>query len=148
MKTGTMRRLSVVFFGGGLLLLALSFLPRTADQRELPDTASDTAAEAAKPETAEAQTPAATTELSPEQLASEGAALFQAKGCLTCHRHDAFDNIEFSTEIGPNLTFYQPDPDFVRDWLRDPAAIRPNTAMPDLNLSGEEIEALVAFLEE
>lgn len=135
MKAGMMRRLSVVLLGGGLLLFALSFLPRTAEEREIPETAAE-------------QLPAATVETSPEQLASEGAALFQAKGCLTCHRHDAFSNIEFSTEIGPNLTYYEPDPEFVRDWLRDPAAIRPNTAMPNLNLSEEEIEALVVFLEE
>jgi len=34
----------------------------------------------------------------------------------------------------------------VRSWLKDPRAIRPNTAMPDLGLRQEEIEALLAFL--
>jgi cytochrome c2 len=138
MKAGTMRRLSVILLGGGLLLLVLSFLPRTAEEQETPEAV----------ETAEQQTPAAITEPSHEQLASEGAALFQAKGCPTCHQHDAVSNPDFSTQIGPDLTNYEPDPDFVRAWLRNPPAIRPTTAMPNLNLSEEEIEALVAFLEE
>jgi cytochrome c1 len=144
MKAGTMRRLSVVLLGGGLLLLALSFLPRTAEEPEILETAG----QGETPETADKQPPAATAESSPKQLASQGVALFQAKGCPTCHRHDAVGNADFSTEIGPDLTDYQPDPEFVREWLRDPAAIRPDTFMPNLNLSEEEIEALVAFLEE
>jgi cytochrome c oxidase subunit 2 len=38
------------------------------------------------------------------------------------------------------------DPDFLRSWLKDPAAVRPGTQMPKLRLSAEEIEALIAFL--
>jgi hypothetical protein len=47
----------------------------------------------------------------------------------------------------PDLTRYQPNPDFVRRWLREPQAVRPGTIMPDLNLSEDEIEALLAFLQ-
>jgi hypothetical protein len=46
----------------------------------------------------------------------------------------------------PDLTHYQGNPDFLRQWLRHPRAIRPNTFMPNLDLSEAEIEALVAFL--
>jgi hypothetical protein len=37
-------------------------------------------------------------------------------------------------------------PDFLRSWLKDPRAVRPNTQMPDLGLKQAEIEALIAFL--
>lgn len=77
--------------------------------------------------------------------ASYGRALFVAKGCAGCHRHAAVD-VAWSTGMGPNLTNYEPAPDFVRAWLRDPQAIRPETMMPNLELSDEEIDALIAFL--
>jgi cytochrome c1 len=34
----------------------------------------------------------------------------------------------------------------VRVWLKDPPALKPDTQMPNLGLSSEEIEALIAFL--
>ncbi|MFZ0548890.1 MAG: c-type cytochrome [Candidatus Promineifilaceae bacterium] len=136
MQAGTMRRLSMILFGGGMLLLLVSFLPGMTARQEIPATP-----------TQQIPTPTATTELSQEQLVSEGAALFVAKGCVICHRNDAVRTPDFSAQIGPNLTHYQPDPDFVRAWLHDPASIRPDTEMPNLNLSDEEIEALLAFLE-
>jgi mono/diheme cytochrome c family protein len=77
-----------------------------------------------------------------------GADLFQSKGCIACHQHDAIAVVEEGGHIGPNLSHYQPDPPFVRAWLRDPAAVRPETQMPNLGLNDEEIEALLAFLTE
>ena len=90
--------------------------------------------------------------------AALGRALFQAKGCTTCHRHNgvkvarveayAGADLDLGTVMGaPDLTHYRPDPAFVRRWLRDPSAVRPETAMPNLRLSDDEIEALLAFLE-
>ena len=90
----------------------------------------------------------------------DGRALFLSLGCTTCHRHDglglSYEGLDASTgQTGgqlvrsfgaPDLTNYQPNPDFVRRWLRDPEAIRPDTAMPNFHLSEEEIEALIAFL--
>lgn len=135
MLAGKLRRLSVLLLAGGFVFLLLSFLPQPAGEQE--------------PATIQIERPALViTEVSLEKPPIDGAALFQAKGCPACHRHDALSNTGISTEIGPDLTGYQPDPDFVRAWLRDPAAIRPDTAMPNLNLSEDEIEALVAFLEE
>jgi len=78
--------------------------------------------------------------------AEQGRALFLAKGCTTCHTHAAAGDPLGKASFGPNLSFYQPDPDFVRGWLRDPAAIKPGTQMPNLALSDEEIDALIAFL--
>ena len=74
-----------------------------------------------------------------------GRALFQAKGCNSCHLHaKAFD--DWSTESGPNLTNYAAAPEYLRIWLKNPIAIKPKTFMPNLGLKEEEIHALVAFL--
>jgi cytochrome c2 len=78
-----------------------------------------------------------------------GKLLFTAKGCADCHMHAAVATRAgaWTTNIGPNLTGYQPDPAFVRRWLHDPRAVRPTTQMPNLNLSDSEIDALIAFLQ-
>jgi cytochrome c2 len=34
----------------------------------------------------------------------------------------------------------------LRKWLKDPAAMKPSTQMPNLGLSDEDIEDLIAFL--
>jgi cytochrome c1 len=57
-------------------------------------------------------------------------------------------DLDLGTVMGaPDLTHYRPNPAFVRQWLRDPSAVRPGTDMPNLRLSDEEIEALLAFLQ-
>lgn len=81
--------------------------------------------------------------IAPEKM---GEALFVAKGCVTCHRHDGITITESMAQIGPDLTHYQGNPDFLRQWLSDPRAIRPQTFMPNLELSDAEIETLAAFL--
>jgi len=107
--------------------------------------------------------PPATTAVSPpatpgQTPAEMGQALFQAKGCTSCHRHDGVGVARVAAGgaagapalagLGaPDLTHYQPEPDFVRRWLRDPRAVRPGTAMPNLRLSDADIEALLAFLQ-
>jgi cytochrome c2 len=78
--------------------------------------------------------------------AEVGAALFVAKGCITCHQHGGISGARSLVSVGPNLTHYRPDPEFVHSWLKDPAAIKPGTAMPNLELAKDEIEALIAFL--
>jgi len=111
------------------------------------------AASAASPATT-AVSPLATPSPTPAEV---GRALFQAKGCTSCHRHDgvgiarvagsAADAPALAGLGAPDLTHYQPDPDFVRRWLHDPRAVRPDTAMPNLRLSDADIEALLAFLQ-
>lgn len=97
----------------------------------------------ATPEAALAERETAMPAIAPEAM---GEALFVAKGCVTCHRHDGVAASRESIGIGPTLTAYQGDPDFLRQWLRNPRAVRPNTFMPNLGLSDAEIETLVAFL--
>lgn len=71
-----------------------------------------------------------------------GQALFVAKGCIMCHRHDAVMILE-SPQIGPNLTHYAGSPEYLRSWLADPLASKPESKMPNLQLNAEEIEALI-----
>jgi cytochrome c2 len=82
--------------------------------------------------------------------AAYGLALFNAKGCASCHQHAAVAGSgQFSggpAGTAPVLTNYPGDPAYLRAWLRDPKAIKPATGMPTLGLSEPEIDALVAFL--
>ena len=48
--------------------------------------------------------------------------------------------------IFPDLTTYRWSADYLRTWLKDPAAVKPGTDMPNLGLKRDEIEALIAFL--
>lgn len=80
-----------------------------------------------------------------EELVAYGKALFQAKGCVTCHVHEAMAG-QLSVSVGPELSNYLVIPEYVSVWLRNPKAIKPETAMPTLPLNDAEIEALVAFL--
>ena len=79
-----------------------------------------------------------------------GQKLFIAKGCVVCHRHDAVAEvkrqIDFNFDEAPNLTKFSADPDYLAKWLDDPAAVKPETYMPKLNLSDDEVGALVAFM--
>lgn len=77
--------------------------------------------------------------------AAYGKALFVAKGCMTCHLHRMVNN-NFSVQIGPDLSNYKVIPEYVSLWLKDPQSIKPQTQMPQLNLSTAEIDALIAFL--
>ncbi|MEZ4712264.1 MAG: cytochrome c [Caldilineaceae bacterium] len=80
-----------------------------------------------------------------EQVAL-GKVLFQAKGCTACHVHDQAPNPS-SSSLGPDLSHYAGQPEFLRRWLANPQAIKPATKMPNLQLSAAEIDALVQFLE-
>lgn len=106
--------------------------------------------------------PAAQPTAAPTPTAAErGRTLFTIKGCATCHRHDGLTAARLTQDgmvvpvsqsaVGvdgaPDLTHYQPDPEFIRTWLKDPQALRPGTRMPNLRLKKTEIEVLLAFLQ-
>ncbi len=83
----------------------------------------------------------------PDDPAARGAALFVAKGCIVCHTNSrAGANSLVSLNVGPDLSRYGNTPEYLRVWLSDPAVLKPGTRMPDLDLSDEEIEALITFL--
>jgi cytochrome c2 len=125
-----MLKLSFAIAALGLALLALSALPGRA----------------ATPVAAVAPT-AAPAPIAMTADVAYGRALFSAKGCVTCHHHGA---IPGSGQLGgsdvPDLTNYTVNVDFLRTWLKDPRAIKPNTWMPNLELKKDEIEALIVFL--
>jgi cytochrome c2 len=76
-----------------------------------------------------------------------GEKLFIAKGCGTCHNNGRVTNDgNILIGMGPDMTKYQANPDYLRSWLKDPLSIKPNTKMPDLGLKKDEIEALIVFL--
>ena len=81
--------------------------------------------------------------------AALGKELFVAKGCVMCHTHALVKNDQGTFWIGeqpPDLTNVKLNADYLRQWLKDPSALKPNTAMPTLGLKSDEIEALIAFL--
>jgi cytochrome c2 len=129
-----MMKLSVVLATIGLALLLLSALPVSS---AIP------AAQAPSLTVAPTAAPSAALQAD----IAYGRALFSAKGCATCHRHAAVSSSGFGPESGiPDLTTYRWSVDYLRTWLKDPAAIKPATDMPNLGLKRDEIEALIAFL--
>jgi len=116
-----MLRTSAVLGLAGAVLLALSFMPVVPQANDPP----------------------------PITPAAQGKAVFQAKGCASCHVHQAVANSrDFGYNAGPDLSTYRADPAYLQRWLRDPQAIKPNTSMPNLHLNDDEITALIAFLSE
>jgi cytochrome c oxidase subunit 2 len=98
----------------------------------------------------------------PTGLAAEGEELFKSgqfpggPACASCHSAD-------STEItapnaGPNLTHFASRRTFAAGvfenneanlsaWLAGPADVKPGATMPDLGLTQEQIDALIAYLQ-
>ncbi len=83
----------------------------------------------------------------PLSQAALGERLFIAKGCIVCHSKTASGlPVNVSLDMGPNLTKVDKDAQYLKYWLADPSELKPETTMPKLGLSGEEIQALIAFL--
>lgn len=78
-----------------------------------------------------------------------GRDLFIAKGCITCHYNSkAASHSEYWTiEMGaPNLSDYSGDPVILESRLKDPTSVLSTSQMPQLDLTKEEIDALIAFI--
>ena len=99
----------------------------------------------------------------PAALPAEGslaaAGLDEFNGiCSTCHVIEGVN--ELDNPVGPNLTHFA-DPyrnvfagasldrtdEHLAEWLADPPTIKPGSFMPDLNLTTDEIDALLALLQ-
>ncbi|MFA9432365.1 cytochrome c oxidase subunit II [Egicoccus sp. AB-alg2] len=102
-------------------------------------------------------------------LAAEGAELFGAafdtdigqRSCAACHQIWNGEG-QRSPGVGPDLTHFASREEFagaifetneenLREWLRNPPAMKPmqpenQVGMPNLNLTEEEIDALVAYM--
>lgn len=87
---------------------------------------------------------------------SAGFRTFLTSGCAACH---AIDGTAAQGRLGPNLTHFgnrttlasgiRPNTsEHLAGWLRNPDSVKPGALMPDLNLSEENLDILVTFLEE
>jgi cytochrome c oxidase subunit 2 len=81
-------------------------------------------------------------------------ALYPKGACIACH---AVQGVS-AGKVGPNLTHFgertslagatlSNTPDNVAKWLKDPPGIKPNSDMPNLNLTDQQIADLVSYLE-
>ena len=75
-----------------------------------------------------------------------GKSLFVGKGCSTCHANGRIAGVRTTVQQAPDLTQYRNSPEFLRQWLDDPATVRADATMPDLDLKPQEIDLLIAFL--
>jgi cytochrome c oxidase subunit II len=86
--------------------------------------------------------------------AASGAQLFQDKGCAGCHTIQGVSD----GNVGPNLTHVasretiagsvlENTAQNLHTWLQDPPAVKPGSIMPNLHLTPQEIDALVAYLQ-
>lgn len=86
-------------------------------------------------------------------LAVQGKRVFSEGACVGCHTINGV-----SKGVGaPDLTHFASRPTLaggildnnaasVEEWLRNPPAVKPGSWMPNLNLSKDQIDALVAYL--
>jgi caa(3)-type oxidase subunit IV len=78
--------------------------------------------------------------------AAAGRALAEVQ-CIACH---VVGDKGFALPIAPAFEVSAAEerinPEYLRRWMADPQKIKPGTAMPDLPLSDEDIENLIAFL--
>ena len=80
--------------------------------------------------------------------AERGRRMFVAKGCVTCHVHDAVPIRGELGDFGPDLTGRRFAPEYLARFLADPS-IKPPTngrRMPNLGLREKDIATLVAFI--
>jgi cytochrome c oxidase subunit II len=89
---------------------------------------------------------------------AEGGGFANGPACSSCHVADATAVEQSSGLAGPNLggfanrtTFagavFENNTDNLVRWLEDPGAAKPGAKMPDLGLTQEQIDALVAYLQ-
>lgn len=85
----------------------------------------------------------------------DGKKLFVAKGCTACHVAPGIP--EAVGTIGPSLAGVASRPTIaggnlptsaenIKKWLKDPAAVKPDTQMPNLALTDAEVEALAQMV--
>jgi len=90
-----------------------------------------------------------------DPTAVEGGQLFQTRGCAACH---TITGTPALGKIGPNLTHLasrsviagavlENNAPSLREWLKDPPAVKPGSIMPNLGLNDHELDVLVAYLQ-
>ena len=86
-------------------------------------------------------------EPSPQPLpeALRGERLFIAKGCASCHLHEAIRSVR-SFGVGPDLSRKHSPADRLERFLADPGPGSEYGQMPNLGLAPREIAELIAFI--
>jgi cytochrome c oxidase subunit 2 len=90
--------------------------------------------------------------LSPEEL--EGRRVFNSTACINCH---AVSGTVADGRVGPDLTHLMSRETIasgiapntagdLRRWVQNPAAIKPGSLMPSMNLTDKELDEVTAFL--
>lgn len=85
--------------------------------------------------------------LAPQALAApSGEALFTRKGCVACHTLKGHEGADGT--LGPDLSRIGKDRDrgALVAWIRNPQGQKPDTRMPDLDLTQQEAETLADYL--
>ena len=87
--------------------------------------------------------------------ADKGARLIAQKGCGLCHSIPGI--VGADGRVGPPLDhmakrvyiagMLHNTPDNMERWLRNPQAVAPGNAMPDMGLSPQQATAIAAYLE-
>jgi cytochrome c oxidase subunit 2 len=88
-------------------------------------------------------------------LAAQGREAFLTAGCTQCHVITGVN--EQTAQPAPNLTHFASrnvfagasldnTPENLAIWLANPPAVKPGSYMPDLGLSNDQIQALIAYL--
>ena len=86
----------------------------------------------------------------PSGNAVRGQAVVESVGCLACHINDDMDRLA----AGPSRTFGQPlqnigsktTYEWLFDWVRDPKHFSPETYMPDMRLTDQEVADVATYL--
>ena len=97
---------------------------------------------------------AGTTNAQAGSLKSAAEKIFEAKGCKTCHYIPGIPGA-FGT-VGPSLKNLKNRPriaggvlenteENLREWLKNPGNVKPNTLMPNTGLEDSEIDILLKF---
>jgi cytochrome c oxidase subunit 2 len=87
-------------------------------------------------------------------LAQRGERAFQTGACSSCH---AIRGTDATSGVGPDLTHVASRTtlaaatipnrrSFLAGWIVDPQHVKPGNQMPNVNLNGRELRALVAYL--
>ena len=93
-----------------------------------------------------------------DALAQAGAKYFASAACIGCHAVNGVTTSDPSKLIGPDLTHFGArqyiaggvllnSPTNLAAWLRDPQAVKDGSDMPNLHLTNDQINELVAYLE-
>lgn len=81
-----------------------------------------------------------------EPIAATGAQLVEKYECRACHRIAGQGALKAPSLDGITLRNNDPVHVTLRLWLRNPRAVKGDTAMPNFRLSDSEIEAILAYL--